>query len=88
VKIEVLGPGCPRCHHTLEAVRQAVAELGLAADVAYVTDLKEIMKAGVFSTPAVVVDGDVKMVGKVPTVPEVKKMLQEAAGNRVFGGLA
>lgn len=80
MKIEVLGPGCPRCHRTLDVVKQAVAELGLAAEVAYVTDLKEIMKAGVFSTPALIVDGDVKTVGKVPTVPEVKRMLQEAAG--------
>ena len=80
MKIEVLGPGCPRCHRTLYVVKQAVAELGLAAEVAYVTDLKEIMKAGVFSTPALIVDGDVKCAGKVPTVPEVKKMLREAAG--------
>lgn len=41
MRIEVLGPGCPRCHHTLAAVKQAVAELGLAAEVAYVTDLNE-----------------------------------------------
>lgn len=80
MKIEVLGPGCPRCHQTLDVVKQAAAELGLAAEVAYVTDLKEIMKAGIFSIPAVVVDGDVKCAGKVPTLPEVKKMLQEAAG--------
>jgi len=79
VRIEVLGPGCLRCHQTFDVVKQAVAELGLAAEVAYVTDLQEIMKAGVFSTPAVVVDGDVKMVGQVPTVPQMKKTLQEAA---------
>jgi len=79
MKIEFLGPGCPRCHQTYDIVKQAAAELGLADEVAYVTDLKEIMKAGIFSTPAVVVDGDVKTSGKVPTVAEAKKMLQEAA---------
>ncbi len=77
MRIEVLGPGCPRCHQTLEAVRRAVAELGLAAEVVYVTDLKEIMKAGILATPAVLVNGEVRFVGQVPALDEVKKVLRE-----------
>jgi small redox-active disulfide protein 2 len=78
MKIEVLGPGCPRCHQTLDVVQRAVAELGLAVEVNYVTDLKEIMKAGIMATPAVLVDGDVKFVGQVPALDDVKKVLQGA----------
>jgi len=79
MRIQVFGPGCRRCHQALEAVQRAAAELGLAAEVEYVTDLREIMAAGVISTPAVAVDGDVKVWGRVPTVEDVKKMLREGS---------
>jgi small redox-active disulfide protein 2 len=75
--IKVLGPGCPRCEMTKKNVEQAVAEAGVDAQIEKVTDVMEISKYGVFGTPAVVVDGKVKSVGKVPATDEIKKWLQE-----------
>ena len=72
MKIKVLGPGCPKCQSTEENVKEAVAESGVAADVEKVTDTMEIAKYGVFGTPAVVVDGEVKSVGKIPKKDEIK----------------
>ncbi|MEG6549142.1 thioredoxin family protein [Desulfocurvibacter africanus] len=69
--IKVLGPGCPKCKETEKIVREAVAESGVVADVEKVSDLQEIMKHGVFSTPAVIVDGKVKAMGKVPSKKDV-----------------
>ena len=73
--IKVLGPGCPRCQQTEKVVREAVAELGVDAKVDKVTNLLEIATYGVFGTPAVVVDGQVKSVGKIPTKDEIKKWI-------------
>lgn len=75
MEIKVLGPGCPRCERTAKAVKEAVAETGVDASVEKVTDVMEIANYGVFGTPAVVVDGEVKSVGKVPPVEEIKKWL-------------
>jgi small redox-active disulfide protein 2 len=76
MKIEVLGPGCPRCQATEKNVREAIQSLGLDAEMGHVTDIKEIASYGVFGTPAVVVDGQVKSVGKIPSVAEIKLWLQ------------
>jgi small redox-active disulfide protein 2 len=73
--IKVLGPGCKKCHEAEKVVREAVAEAGSGATVEYVTDIAEIAKQGIFSTPAVMVDGTVKSVGKVPSKAEVKAWL-------------
>ena len=75
--IKVLGSGCARCHETERRVMNALAQLGLAADVGKVTDVKEIMSFGVLGTPAVVVNGKVKCYGRIPTVDEVKKWMVE-----------
>ncbi|MGD8836133.1 MAG: thioredoxin family protein [Desulfobacteraceae bacterium] len=64
--IKVLGPGCPKCRQTEKIVKEAVAESGVQASVEKVTDTLAIAEYGVFGTPAVVVDGDVKSVGKIP----------------------
>ena len=69
--IKVLGPGCPKCKQTEKIVREAVAESGVAASIEKVTDTMEIAGYGVFGTPAVVVDGEVKSVGKIPKKAEV-----------------
>ena len=69
--IKVLGPGCPKCQQTEKIVKEAVAEAGVDAQVEKVTDTKEIAGYGVFGTPAVVVDGDVKSVGKIPKKQDV-----------------
>ncbi len=71
--IKVLGPGCAKCQQTEKIVKEAVADAGVSAVVEKVTDIREIAGYGVFGTPAVVVDGNVKSVGKVPSKEDVKK---------------
>ena len=73
MEIKVLGPGCPRCEKTAQNVKKAVTEAGTDANIEKVTDVMEIAKYGVFGTPAVVVDGDVRSAGKIPTVDDIKK---------------
>jgi len=75
--VKVLGPGCPRCEQTEKNVREALAESGVDAKVDKVSNLLEIAKYGVFGTPAVVVDGQVKSVGKIPTKDEIKKWIEK-----------
>jgi len=77
MEIKVLGPGCPKCQKTADNVKQAVSEAGSDASVDKVTDVMEIAKLGIFTTPAVVIDGDVKAVGKVPSVDEIKDWLSK-----------
>ncbi|MBW1974437.1 MAG: TM0996/MTH895 family glutaredoxin-like protein [Deltaproteobacteria bacterium] len=78
MEIKVLGPGCKRCQQTEQVVSQALQELGITANLDHVKDPIEISNYGVFGTPAVVVNGEVKCVGKVPSKDEVKKWLQQA----------
>jgi small redox-active disulfide protein 2 len=75
MKIQVLGTGCPKCNKTYENVRQAVSEAGIDAEVEKVEDLKSIMEFNVMMTPAVAIDGDVKVSGKVPSVEEIKGLI-------------
>ena len=70
--IKILGPGCPKCQQVEQLVKEVVAESGVEAQVEKVTDIMKIAGYGVFGTPAVVVDGEVKSVGKVPTMEERK----------------
>ncbi len=75
MEIKVLGPGCPKCNQTEKVVKEAVAEMDAAANVEKVTDVLKIAGYGVMMTPAVVVDGEVKSVGKVPKKEDVKTWL-------------
>jgi small redox-active disulfide protein 2 len=75
MKIEILGPGCPRCHETERRVINALARTGKAAEVSHVFDLQEIAKRKVMFTPAVAIDGVVKISGKIPTKDEIIKLL-------------
>ncbi len=75
MRMQVLGTGCPKCKKLAENAEAAVASLGLDCDVEKVTDINEIMKFGVMMTPALAIDGQVKVVGKVPSPDEIKKML-------------
>ncbi len=77
MEIKVLGPGCPKCRQTEKAVKEAVATAGVEANVEKVTDLMQIAAYGVFGTPAVVVDGEVKSVGKIPKKEEIAGWLGE-----------
>jgi small redox-active disulfide protein 2 len=74
MKIVVAGPGCSHCQATEKNVFNAVAELNLDAEIIKVTDVLEFVKLGVFLTPAVLVDGNVVVAGRVPTVGELKKL--------------
>ena len=71
MEIKILGPGCPKCQQTEKVVKEAVAESGVNAQVEKVTNLLDIASYGVFGTPAVVVDGKVKSVGKIPVKEDV-----------------
>jgi small redox-active disulfide protein 2 len=74
-KIQILGTGCPKCNKLAENARAAVESAGVECEVEKVTDINEIMKFGVMLTPALAIDGQVKVVGKVPSPDEIKKML-------------
>ncbi len=71
MEIKVLGPGCAKCQQTEQVVKEAVAESGVSASVVKITDTMEIAGYGVFGTPAVIVDGEVKCVGKIPKKNEI-----------------
>lgn len=75
MRIEILGSGCAKCKKTKEIVEQAVAEAGIDAEIVKVEDMDKILSYGVMLTPGVVVDGDVKIAGKVPTVENVRKWI-------------
>lgn len=75
MEIKVLGTGCPKCKTLEKHTRDAVAELGLDANVSKVEDIMEIMNFGVMTTPALVVDGKVVIKGKVASVGEIKQLL-------------
>jgi small redox-active disulfide protein 2 len=80
MKIQVAGPGCANCKNTEKNVINACAELDLAADIEHVTEWIEIARLGVLRTPAVVVDGKIVVMGRVPTVAELKTLLAQKAG--------
>ncbi len=75
MKIEILGPGCPKCASLAESVQAVVAKMGLDAEITKVTDITEITSRGVMMTPAIVVDGEVKMSGRVPSPEQIQEML-------------
>jgi small redox-active disulfide protein 2 len=76
MKIEILGTGCPKCKATEKIIRQVVGELKADIEIVKIEDLQEIVNRGVMMTPAVVVDGEVKIVGHVPSADEIKKLLK------------
>ena len=74
-RIQILGTGCPKCRALAENAEAAARELGFEHELEKVTDIAEIMKYGVIMTPALIVDGEVKAVGKVPSTEQIKAML-------------
>ncbi len=74
--IKVMGPGCAKCAEAEKIVKDAVAKAGIAATVEKVTDFQEMARHGVLSTPAVVINGVIKCVGKVPSESEVDGWLK------------
>ena len=75
MEIKVLGPGCLKCEQTERLVKEVVSEIGIEAVVEKVTDAMKIAGYGVFGTPAVVIDDEVKSVGKIPTKEDIKSWL-------------
>ncbi len=75
-KIQILGTGCPKCKKLAENAEAAARELGIEYEIEKVTDINQIMKFGIMMTPAMAVDGKVKVTGKVPSADEIKTMLQ------------
>jgi small redox-active disulfide protein 2 len=73
--LQVLGPGCPRCKKLAENTEAAAKALGIEYQIEKVTDIAQIIGFGVMMTPALVVDGEVKLVGKVPSAEEIKKLI-------------
>ena len=71
-RLQILGTGCPKCKKLTENAEAAAKALGIAYEIEKITDVNEVMKFGVMMTPALAVDGEVKVVGKVPSVEEIK----------------
>lgn len=76
-KIQILGTGCPKCNMLASVVNDAANEMGIEYELEKVTAINDIMSFGVMVTPALVIDGEVKVTGKIPKVEEIKKMLEE-----------
>jgi len=77
MEIKVLGPGCLKCEQTVKLVKEAVSETGVDANIEKITDIMEIAGYGIFGTPAVVIDGDVKIVGKIPKKEDIKTWISK-----------
>ena len=77
MKLQILGTGCAQCNALTLATEKAAQSLGLPYELEKVTDLNRIMSFGVMTTPALVVDGQVKAAGKVPSVEQIKRLLGE-----------
>lgn len=75
MEIKVLGSGCSRCKKALDVVNKVVNDNGIDAQVEYITDIMRVMEYNVLSTPAVVVDGEVRIKGMVPSEGDVRKAL-------------
>ncbi|NLE26800.1 MAG: thioredoxin family protein [Clostridiaceae bacterium] len=74
-KIQILGTGCPKCKKLADIVDEVAKTMDIEYELIKVTDINEILKFGVMMTPALVVDGEVKVYGKVPRPDEIKKMI-------------
>lgn len=74
-KLQILGTGCPKCKKLAELTEQAAKDLGIDFEMEKVTDVKDITRFGVMMTPALAVDNEVKVAGKVPSLEEIKNMI-------------
>lgn len=78
MEIKVLGPGCKKCKELDSRVQEVLSETNVPADVEKVEDIAQIVQYGVMSTPGLVIDGKVKVSGRVPSKDEIKKLIEEA----------
>jgi small redox-active disulfide protein 2 len=79
MEINVLGPECPKCGMVEKRVKDALADLNVAADVEKISDIKKMMSFGILATPGLVINGKVKSTGRIPRIEEIKAWIQEAA---------
>ncbi len=77
MKIEILGTGCSKCKKTKEVIEKVLKNDGIEAEVVKIEDVEKILNYGVMITPAVVIDGEVKIVGKVPDEKEIRKWISQ-----------
>ncbi|MGE5593892.1 MAG: thioredoxin family protein [Betaproteobacteria bacterium] len=73
MKVEIFGTGCPRCRKTGEMTAETIRRLGIEAEIVHVTDIDQIIDRGVMMTPAVFVDGEKKVEGKIPTESQIRE---------------
>ena len=76
MEIRILGTGCPRCDEVEKRTRNALSQLGIAADVQKVKDIKKIAEYGILGTPGLVIDGKIKSSGRIPSLEEIKTWIQ------------
>ncbi len=76
MKVTIAGPGCSKCHQTEKTVKEVLSELDVDADVEHVSDFQKFVQMGVRLTPAVVVDDEIKISGRVPSRNEIKQLFQ------------
>ena len=74
-KLQIIGTGCPKCNDLASKTEEAAKELGIEYELVKVSDINDIMSFGVMMTPALAVDGEVKITGKVPGIDEIKEMI-------------
>lgn len=77
MKIEILGTGCPKCKKLNELTKEVIQELGISAEIKKITNINDIIDYGVMVTPAIVIDGDVKIAGKIPEKEKIKRWIEE-----------
>ena len=76
MKIEILGMGCAKCHNLEDTVRLANKEMGIDVQIDHVKDIKQIMAYGVMTLPGLVIDGEVKIAGRIPSANELKNLIE------------
>lgn len=81
MKIEVLGPGCHKCHTLEESVKKALAELHKDAQIIKVTDIAAMIEKGIMQTPGLIINGKIVLQGKIPTMEQIKQLIQKEEGN-------
>ncbi len=79
MEVEVYGPGCANCQNVEKNVKEAVRELGLDIEIKHVQDMDKILEAGIIATPGLAIDGEIKSMGRIPSVEEIKKWIRAKA---------
>lgn len=78
MEIKILGPGCANCHNLEKLTKEVIQELGFEAKIEKITNIKEIAKAGILMTPGLIIDGKIRLSGKVPSKAELTKIISTA----------